>query len=154
MLLGWSRLLILFLFLLWAPFIRYHEAFLKWENERGKWLFNAEWKISFYCRFPFLIFEASESQRFNPNPNSNPHLALNGTRPSSCFSFIYLFIFAFLLVKQWSHIAQKAKTEHKRTLTLFRVMDVSTGLMMAMSYIKLDLNTCSSLHQLKLNKAI
>ena len=28
MLLGWSRLLILFLFLLWAPFIRYHEAFV------------------------------------------------------------------------------------------------------------------------------
>ena len=28
MLLGWSRLLILFLFLLWASFIRYHEAFV------------------------------------------------------------------------------------------------------------------------------
>ena len=42
MLLGWSRLLIPFLFLLWAPFIRYHEAFLKWEDGRGKPLVNAE----------------------------------------------------------------------------------------------------------------
>ena len=55
---------------------------------------------------------------------------------------------AFLLVRQWNHIAQD-KTEHKLTRTLFRVMDVSTVLMMAMmSYIKLLLN------QPNLNKAI
>ena len=56
---------------------------------------------------------------------------------------------AFLLVRQWNHFAQKDKTEHKLTRTLFRVMDVSTVLMMAMmSYIKLLLN------QPNLNKAI
>ena len=57
---------------------------------------------------------------------------------------------AFLLVRQWNHIAQKDKTEHKLTLTLFRVMDVSTVLMMAMmSYIKLSLNQLTSIKLFK-----
>ena len=55
---------------------------------------------------------------------------------------------AFLLVGQWSHIAQD-KTGHQLTLTLFRVMDVSTVLVMAMmSNIKLSLN------QLNLKEAV
>lgn len=135
MLLCWSRLLILFLLLLWAPFIRDHKAFLKWGNERGKLLLSTKWAISFYCGVTFLILKASQSLRLFLSLPHTWHLIAQGQWP-------------LLFLDSRNNLTKGKKTEQNL------LSKVDFLILATMSHIKLYLNVYGSLCQLYLNKVV